>query len=209
MRHFHVLTKSLSAAASLVVVAGCGDTREPGDAQFLTRRVEALEEKVKDLESRVRAAPQSAGDGDQVETNSPLAPAPAAGLPLLTGATPEERLENEEKRTLVFLAKVERLQRASRSELPGVIADLGIPAPELDQHRTELQRLQAQKAGQDGNAELNEQIDKVKFLLEIAAEGVRSRVVDEGKQLAARVDSLRNQVGGAPGGAASGPPDTP
>ncbi len=197
--HFHRTLMAGVLAASTMIISGCRRPAVvPAEEHFLSRRVDALEDKVADLE--VRLAQVSRGR-EGAETGSTADPGMGG-------------FESEEAQARLRVLKIRQLETAPRADLPGMIENLGFSAPELARFRRDLKLLEEKHAalikgeGAEGAAytEILGEIDKAKYRLELAAEGVRTRLLEESRETVQKVEAMRRQLDeGAPRDEASGP----
>ena len=175
------------------------------EAQFLARRVEALEKKVGELEgevARLRAgAPASAsgsgmsgsgiGAGAGSVAISPGVSAGGGSGAVSISNQSAESLKSDVDRTNILMLRAKQLMAASRKELPELISSFGVPAPEVDGLKAQIKRLEAQRpqsgVGSSEGNEVEAEIRRLQYLLDIACEGVRQKVLKEGREALARL----------------------
>ncbi len=188
------------ALASCDQFTGAGNR----EAQFMARRVEALEKKVGELEgevNRLRAGLPGPVDGGGGSGLSSGAPGPAADSAIVSpGAVAisnrtAESLKSDVDRANILLLKAKQMESASREELPQLISSLGIVAPEVDELEAQIRRLEADRlrlTEQGGISspeavEAKGELEKLRFRLELVCEGVRQRVLEDGREASARL----------------------
>ena len=113
------------------------------------------------------------------------------------------------------MVKAKQLELAPRSQLPNLIAELNVAAPEMASSREALRLFEEEKikvlasagAGSAEMTALQESIDKARFRLELAAEEARSRLIRESRELNSKVEALRRQRGDPASGTPLGQPN--
>ena len=206
---------ALCLLAGAALSGGCDELMKGEDREtlFLARRVDELEGKVRELEREVNrlrilgggSGVSAAGSGG-VGSGAFGASGPGAATVPGDGAGPAlvaEQLKSEADRANIFLLKAKQLQVASRADLPRMIAELGIDAPEVTQLQVQIQGLEKERSqlldpdGMDAAQAdaLDAELDKLRFRLELASEGVRRRVIEEGRQMSARMQAPPEEAG--------------
>ena len=128
-----------------------------------------------------------------------------------------DSLKSDQDRANILVLKAKQLQLASRTELPAMIAELGIEAPEVMQMQAQINALEKQRSqlldpgglDSDKAEDLDAELDKLRFRLELASEGVRQRVIEEGRAATAKLQAPPPEESGTavPKGLGPAPPE--